>query len=474
MIDAARRETDSIPWVLNVNGNNICTFDESRKNMADYDLRAIELIAKSGEAYKKAVDAETAGGTTPVVHASWINLKGGLDRYIDWRDRAIDDGLTHLEPRSDSDGASQQDRWASYYQSKGTEAYSQIDNLGKGTEDAIQQFVFFVSTQESLFFRQLSQFTFARAAGEIKKTIRELQTEADNLEGKWRELAGLDERADGEIATLRVQFLRELDGAVENLLGWSRKAEAIARTVVTLGAEYDDKSDPKPSFGPIVIQGIEIIAFFERPLESFTREAQRLYDNKAPIHDQFLKLRTRTDEYLSKTYQAGGNAYSAASEESAAKASESATDGNRSDARRFFEKAQKALDPLLSEYRSVVDKFYDQFNGRFVGEVSDETVGKLADQEFFDKFWDEFEDKHIPDALKSVLDDIDDNWGVSLDPLKPETREKVREYFEEKLEPHKNKLRAMDSNFFQRFVEVGRISVRPMWEKLKRSPGYRK
>lgn len=442
--------------------------------MTEYSARENELMKKYGEAYQKAVDAEKAASGPPVVHASWIRLKVGLEEYLKWRDRAIDDGLQFLKPDSGSTGSNQQDRWASYYQTKGSEAYTKIDDLGKSAEEAIQQFVLFVSTQESLFFRQLSQFTLARAAGEIKQTVRELETEADNLEGKWREIAGLDERADGEIAALRVQFLRELENAVSNLLGWSRKAEETARTLVGVAAEYDDKSDPEPSFGPIAAQGMEVVAMVQAPFEMFVREAQRLYKNEEPIHHQFQTLRTRTGEYYSKIYQAAGNAYDAASRESSDKAGQAIPDGNRDDAKRFYEKAAKELDPLLSEYRSVVDKFYDRFKGRFLGEVSDETAEMLAEQEFFNKFWREFEGKHVPDALKQVLNDIDRNWGLSLDPLKPETRDKVRKYFEEELRPHKEMLRSMDSNFFQRLYEQTSIGVKLGWENLKRSAGYKK
>jgi hemerythrin superfamily protein len=442
--------------------------------MAEFSARESELMRKYGEEYRNAVDAERANTGPPVVHASWMNLKGGLERYIDWRDRAINEGLQYLKPDSGSTGPNQQDRWASHYQSRGSEAHTQLDNLARNAEEAIQRFMLFVSTQESLFFRQLSQFTFARAAGEIKQTIRELETEASNLEGKWRELAGLDERADGEIATLRAQFLRELENAVAKLLGWSRKAEETARTIVAVGAEYDDKSDPEPSFGPIVAQGMEVVAMVQAPFDMFVREAQRLYQNEAPIHQQFQTLRTRTGEYFGKIYQAAGNAYDLASRESSDSAAQAMPDGNRDDAKRFFEKAKREVDPLLSEFRTAVDKFYDQFSGRFLGEVSDQTAEMLADQEFFNKFWREFEGEHVPEALKQVLDDIDSNWGVSLDPLKPETRKKVQAYFEEKLKSHKEKLRSMDSGFFQRLYDQTSMGIKLAWDNLKRSPGYRK
>jgi hypothetical protein len=219
---------------------------------------------------------------------------------------------------------------------------------------------------------------------------------------------------------------------------------------------------------------MEVVALLQAPFEMFVREAQRLYQNEAPIHHQFQVLRIRTGEYYSKIYQAAGTAYDAASRESSDKAAQSMPDGNRDDAKRFYEKAIKELEPLLSEYRSVADKFYDQFKGRFLGDVSDETAEMLADQEFFNKFWREFEGKHVPEALKQVLDEINNSWGVSLEPLKPETRKKVQAYFEEKLKPHKDKLRSMDSSFFQRLYDQTSIGVKLAWENLKRSSGYRK
>jgi hypothetical protein len=402
-----------------------------------------------------------------------MSLKLGLDRYISWRDQAINDGLPTLRPDSGATGSSQQDRWSSHYLSRGTQAYTEIDNLGKSAEEAIQQFVFFVSTQESLFFRQLSQFTLARAAGQITQWIREADTEADGLERKWRDLAGLDERADAEIAALRVQFLREFETAIEKLLGWGRTIEKTARDLVTVAGEYDDKSDPEPSFGPIAIEGMKVVAMLQAPIDLFVRQAQRLYDNEAPVHSLFKSLREQVGDYYAKMYQASGRTYSDACKESADKTS-CPTDGQRDDAKRFLDKASKELDPLLSDFRNAFDKFYDQFKGRFLDEVSDQAAEYLADQEFFNKFWREFEDKKAPDALKQVLDDIDRTCGLSMDSLKPDTRNKLRKYFEEKLRPHKDALRSMDSSFFRRLCDQIGMGAKLSWDKIKRFPGFRK
>ena len=441
--------------------------------MADYTARANELLTKYAEAYRAAQEQETRGGP-PVVHASWINLRLGLERYIDWRDRAINDGIPLLKPDSGATAVSAQERWGAHYQSKGSEAYTQIDNLGRSVEDAIAQFIFFVSTQESLFFKQLSEFSFARAAGDIRARIRELQTEAESLEGKWRDLVGLDERIDGEIATLRANFIRELEAAVADLLGWSRKAEQAARTAVGVAAEYDDKADPEPSFGPIVVEGMSVAARVQAPFDMFVREAQRMYDNEAPVHNLFQNLRERVGEYYEKNYLVAGAAFSSASTESADRAGRCPTDGQREDAKRFLEKCAKEIEPALAEFRSAFDKFYDQFKGRFLDTVSDQTAELLADQEFFNKFWREFEGERVPEAFQQVLTDIERNFGVSFDTLTPETREKVREYFKEKLKPHQEALRKMDSGFFRRLYEQTQIGVKLSFDKIKSMHGFRK
>lgn len=441
--------------------------------MAEYGARDSELTTRYQEAYRDAVEAERRGGT-PVVHASWLQLKLGLDNYSAWRDRAITDGLPLLRPDSGATGANQQERWAAHYQSRGTEAHTQIESLGRSAEDAIQRFVLFVAMQESLFFRQLSQFTLARAAGQIRQWLRELSAEAEKLEDKWRDLSGLDERADGEIAALRAQFLREFESAVEKLLGWGRKVEEVARSVVTVAGEYDDKADPEPSFGPIAIQGMSVVAALQAPIDLFVREAQRRYDAEAPVHGLFKGLREQVGAYYAKLYQAAGGAYSEACAESADRAGQCTTDGQRADAKRFFEKASKEVEPMLSEYRTALDKFYDQFDGRFLGEVSDKTAEYLADQELFNAFWREFEDQRVPDALKQVLDDIERACGLSMDTLRPETRDKIRRYFEEKLAPHREKLRSMDSSFFRRLYDQAGMGAKLSWEKIKRLPGHRK
>jgi hypothetical protein len=132
------------------------------------------------------------------------------------------------------------------------------------------------------------------------------------------------------------------------------------------------------------------------------------------------------------------------------------------------------VEPLLSEHKTAFDTFYDRFDGRFLGEVSDQTAEFLADQEFFNKFWKEFEGTRVPEAIQQVLADIERAQGVPMDGLEEETRAMLRTYFEEKLEPHKDRLRSYDSNFFRRLYDVTGMGVKLAFDKFKRTPGHEK
>jgi hypothetical protein len=356
----------------------------------------------------------------------------------------------------------------------GAEAYTQLNDLGEDADAALQAWVTVIYVQETLFFGQLSQFTLARAAGQIREWMREVERESGALEDKWRELAGLDERADAEIAALRVQFLRELEAAVANLLGWGRKVEAVTKEVVKGGAEYDDKSSPDPSFGPLVVAGITTVDHLQTHFDVFMQAAQRLYDDETPLHAIFEGLRERTGAYYATMEEASEAAFDEACRESMDRAAQCPTDAQREDARKFFESASRDVEPLLSEHKTAFDTFYDRFDGRFLGEVSDQTAEFLADQEFFNKFWKEFEGTRVPEAIQQVLADIERAQGVPMDGLEEETRAMLRTYFEEKLEPHKDRLRSYDSNFFRRLYDVTGMGVKLAFDKFKRTPGHEK
>jgi hypothetical protein len=441
--------------------------------MAEYDARANELEARYAEEYRQAIDRETRGAP-PIVHASWIRLQTGLEVYAGWRDRALAEGIALLEPDSGATAAGHQERWASHFQRMGAEAYTQLNDLGEDADAALQAWVTVIYVQETLFFGQLSKFTLARVAGQIREWMREVEQESGTLEDKWRELAGLDERADAEIAALRVQFLRELEAAVANLLGWGRKVEAVTKEVVKGGAEYDDKSSPDPSFGPLVVAGITTVDHLQTHFDVFVQEAQRLYDDETPLHAIFEGLRERTGAYYATMEEASEAAFDEACRESMDRAAQCPTDAQREDARKFLESASREVEPLLSEHKTAFDTFYDRFDGRFLGEVSDQTAEFLADQEFFNKFWKEFEGTRVPEAIQQVLADIERAQGVPMDGLEEETRAMLRTYFEEKLEPHKDRLRSYDSNFFRRLYDVTGMGVKLAFDKFKRTPGHEK
>ena len=128
---------------------------------------------------------------------------------------------------------------------------------------------------------------------------------------------------------------------------------------------------------------------------------------------------------------------------------------------------------LVSEFNEAFDDFYKQFEGRFTGEVSDASVARLAEQEFYNQFWKDVESLNLAAEFRTAADQIVRCEDVSLDKLTDEQRGRFKSIIHERVTQIEGKVRELESGFFDRFkLHFIDIPRQMAIDRLKRLVGY--
>lgn len=201
--------------------------------MTEYGARWEEFEKGIKEAeekdYQQVKDqlAETLAITTRAT-----GLSKTLSSYMDWRDRALQEGLQILKEELTSITASgQRDKWSSNFSKTGQEAAKTIldsvkdydkkaPNLRKFAEDA--------AGQELEFFAQLGSTPLALIQGKVQQYTLEFYKEMRSLEDKWKALGDQDRSVDDRVRESSKQILTLFQDTVKEL---STKNEDLKKTL---------------------------------------------------------------------------------------------------------------------------------------------------------------------------------------------------------------------------------------------------
>jgi len=442
--------------------------------MADYAARISELDKEVATLREAALTVERGGGPA-VVLATYVRLVAGLEAYGSMRDRAFHEGLALLKAESGATAESQQRRWSEHFTAKGSEAFKQLNDLASRDEDALKRPFELFAMQESSGFAAVASMPVAGAVGQLCEHLRTLDEQTRILQSKWKDLAGLDERADGQIAALRVQVLEAFKRGVSDARGWAPKIEEAVRKVVDLW-DRKEETDPEPSVAPAVKAFLDALGLLQRTLDDAAQQSQPLYASEQPIHEMFGNVRLQVKDYLEKVNKDSmAKMYSDACRGALEAANKSPKEGQRTDAKQLAEKAIAASQSVMADFNSAWDKFYQEFQGKFTGDVSDETVEFLADQEFFNRFWKDVEALNLPGEIQSVGNSLARLENLSLDRVTPEQRTMFDVEIRARLKEIQDKIRSMDSSVWERFkVMFVTTPLSLAVERLKKLPGYRK
>jgi hypothetical protein len=142
--------------------------------MAEYGARMEEFDKGIAAAQQADIDYERSGGE-PIILTRCITFREFLSgAYMDWRDKALNEGLEILKYESTSATASQQQsKWSDYYSSQGQQAFQKITDFVKSDKAPnLRKFGEEVSSQESQFFNLISRGSVSLMPDSISSFIQ--------------------------------------------------------------------------------------------------------------------------------------------------------------------------------------------------------------------------------------------------------------------------------------------------------------
>jgi len=440
--------------------------------MSDYGKRPPEMAREVATLQERALEAERGGGPA-VVLATYVRLQAGLATYAEWRERSFEDGLKWLTPESSATSKAQQERWSTGFNQRGGEAFKMLVDQASRDGDPIESTFEFLAMQESMAYAAVAGMPLAGFIGQVREYLRDLERFQKDLDDRWKELTGQNERIHGQIAALRVQVLELFKKSVSEARGWAPKIESAVGTALLVWEKEEDPS-PDPSLVPVVRTAFDTVNMLQKSLDEVTRSALGLYANEQTIHTMFGNSRQQLKEYLEKVNRkAVDRAWVDACTATRDAAGKCPKDGQKADVLAFAEAMIDESEDIVKEFNERFEDFYEHFEGRFTGNVSDDTTEKLAEQEFFNQFWRDVESVNLPGEFRTAGDQIARCEDVSLDRLTEDQRRRFKAIVHERVEEIEEKIRALDSSFLERFkfqfIDVPRQQA---IDRLKKLVGY--
>lgn len=413
--------------------------------MAEYNARWEELQAEVKT--PEARDLERVGergAEQAQVLARYSGFMAGVAKYIDWRDRALNDTLSLLKEESSSlTGTGQQSKWIDTFSRRGEEAFKMLVDLVKGIREIekiapqLREIGEKVAQQESAFFAQLGRAPLAFFQGQVQQYTAEFHREKESLENKWKSLEEQDRPIDQRLAETSRQILRLFEETVAKVTADQRGVEEKLRDVKV------DPSQPMTgsvmnTLGNLLKMGVQ--AVMER-LEPHRKTADEyhatlleLYKREETMVVLFTQIREAVREFLKKTnLDTATREYNEASRNALDVAGQCPTDRQRDDARRFIEKAIETVKPHMEKFKNEYEAFIGANKGIFVGPVSPKTIDDLLEPAERERSWEEIERFNIQGKLQEIYDRAV-HWNVDIDGLTDEDLKALRATWEIELE----------------------------------------
>ncbi|AIF85561.1 hypothetical protein NTE_03533 [Candidatus Nitrososphaera evergladensis SR1] len=426
--------------------------------MAEYGARMEEFDKGVAAAQQADIEYERSGGE-PIVLARYITFREFLSgSYMDWRDKALNEGLEILKYESTSATASQQQsKWSDYYSSQGQQAFQKITDFVKSDKAPnLRKFGEEVASQESQFFSLISRAPLAWFQGQVQHYTFEFYTEMNSLEGKWKAMSEQDRSVDDRVRNTSSQVLRLFDEVVKELVAEKRSGEENVKYIV--GQAKKVPGVPLPIKVPLIAvdKMLERAGRLKKSSEELAQGYMDAYKLEESIVIVFAQTREGVREFLAKTnLDTAIKEFNAMNENSKGLADQCPTSKQKEDTKRFMEKAANIVSGFLEKFKQEYNEFVDDNRGIFVGPVSDKTLDELLEVRDWQKSWDDIERFNIQSKLKEVYDDCVKTWQVDLDGLTDEQKKELKDYWD-------MELRRLHDGLY----EVIEGSV---WDRIKRS-----
>jgi hypothetical protein len=403
--------------------------------MVEYSARIEEFDKGVAEARDKDMEYERSGGE-PIILSRYIALGLFLsNEYLEWRDKALNEGLETLSKESLS-GEQQQSTWRDQYSRSGQEASEKItDFIKEDKAPNLRKFGEEIASQESQLFNLIAGADLPFYQGEIQRHTAEFYKEENILEGILKEMTEQSRSIQERASETSRDVLRVFDEVVKEMVTEERSGEETAKSVTSLAK----KSPGVPlALKAVFIAGDKMLEKADRLKKSMAELSSAYmdaYEREEPIIIIFAKTREAVRDFLAKTnLDTAISGFNSANESSKGLADKCPTPRQREDAKRFMEKAAGLTSQFLEKFKEEYTDFVDKNRGIFVGPVSDATLDGLLERQDEQKSWEELESFNIQTKLKEVYDDVRRWPDVDLDGLTDEQKEEFHDFFKMELE----------------------------------------
>lgn len=448
--------------------------------MAEYNARWEELQAEVRAPEERDLrSVGERGAEQAQVLSRYTGFMAGLAKYIDWRDRALNDALPILKEESSSaTETGQQSKWIEHFSRRGEEAFKMIVDLVKEAEKIapeLRRFGETVAQQESAFFAELGRAPLAFFQGRVQQYTAEFHREKESLEKKWKALEEQDRPIDQKLAETSLQILKLFEETVAKVTSEQRGLEEKLRDVKV------DPSQPMTgglmnTLGNLLKMGVQSVMEKLEPLrksaDDYNATLLDLYKREETMVILFTQIREGVREFLSKTNldtairefnEATRNAFDAAGQ--------CPTSKQRDDAKRLVEKAIDTVKPYMEKFKNEYEVFVGANRGTFVGPVSPKTIDDLLEPSERERSWEEIERFNIQRKLQEIYDRAV-HWKVDIDGLTDEGLKDLRAAWEIELERlGRGIVAAKDDRMIDQIKALLKDRRRELAERAKSSKG---
>jgi hypothetical protein len=365
-------------------------------------------------------------------------IRTKLVAYFEFRERALAEALVLLQDPSTSN-QEQRARWREHFARTGAEStrliYSALQDALPGSA---LNFLTTHANIEADFYGKLARMPLASARDRIIVYRESFDAASRSLAEKWRTLDSSDNSIDAAARSAQQQF-REL---------YTSTADAVAaanssteRWVISLIELANTLPDSPALVGPVIE--------FLRQLESMDTRSAAIADRIRDLHSSeervilvFNDTRKDVRDFLSKMNLAlltsQMNDHLMASE---GIAGQTLTGGQRSDALAFYQQATLMVRVHFDSFEDQFEKFVAEFDSIFFNALGDKTIENLLETQSWREWSDGMRGIQLEQALKSIYERADRNFGVDLSRIQdPTQRARAEKWLRRNMEALREKV----------------------------------
>lgn len=405
--------------------------------MTEYAARWDEIEDKIKATEEMEIGSKDELEILPIL-TRYTTFTDSMKKYMDWRDKALNNALPILKNESTSiTGSAQKDKWDDHFAKMGQEAHKMI--LGFVPDDdktpLLRLFSEGIATLESIFFTKLKSVPLAWFQGQVQVYTYQFYKEMNSLEGKWKNLLSKDQSIDSKVKDTSAKVLEIFKNIVNELVTQERAGEAALLKSIGIAK----RTPGLPLEMNAALTAVQVMLrkaqSFQKSIDDLVKIYMDAYKNEETVVILFDQTRNGVREFLNKTnFDTASDEFEATCKNSIDIAKQCKTKGQIEDAVKFIEKAIPLVKNLFDNFKSQYEEFIDDNRGIFVGPVGDKQLEEILERRSMEYAWRDISGFNIQQKLKDIHNDTVRTWHVDINGLTDEQRKEIEDFWRVELE----------------------------------------